>query len=121
MGERGRPPIKEIDFNELDKLIGIQATAEECASWFDVSVDTIDRRLRENFGMSFAEYSKQKKGKGKISLRRRQMQAALDGNTTMLIWLGKQYLGQSEGGEIVKQSLPPFIVNTVNESDEATE
>lgn len=116
MADTGRP-VKNIDFTELDKLIGIQATAEECASWFDVSVDTIDRRLQEQFGMGFAEYSKQKKGKGKISLRRRQMQAALDGNTTMLIWLGKQYLGQSEGGEIVKQDLPPIQIFTYKDDE----
>ena len=28
--------------------------------------------------------------------RRRQIRAALDGNITMFIWLGKQYLGQRE-------------------------
>jgi hypothetical protein len=32
----------------------------------------------------------------KQSLRRAQLTVALNGNPTMLIWLGKQYLGQSE-------------------------
>jgi hypothetical protein len=32
----------------------------------------------------------------KMKLRRRQIRAALDGNITMLIWLGKQYPGQRE-------------------------
>ncbi len=31
-----------------------------------------------------------------MSLRRRQYSAAMDGNSTMLIWLGKQWLGQKE-------------------------
>ena len=32
----------------------------------------------------------------KISLRTKQVEMALDGNVTMLIWLGKQMLGQKE-------------------------
>ena len=33
---------------------------------------------------------------GRTSIRRAQYKAALDGNPTMLIWLGKQLLGQKE-------------------------
>jgi hypothetical protein len=33
---------------------------------------------------------------GQSRLRDRQMEAALDGQPTMLVWLGKQYLGQSD-------------------------
>jgi hypothetical protein len=33
---------------------------------------------------------------GKASLRRMQFKAAEDGNVTMLIWLGKQFLGQKD-------------------------
>jgi hypothetical protein len=44
-----------------------------------------------------------------MKLRRRQIRAALDGNITMLIWLGKQYLGQRdqvyvEIGDVTKLS-----------------
>ena len=35
-----------------------------------------------------------------MSLRRAQYQKALDGNPTMLIWLGKQILGQRERVDI---------------------
>jgi hypothetical protein len=37
---------------------------------------------------------------GRMSLRRKQWKAAEDGNTTMLVWLGKQYLGQSDKSEV---------------------
>lgn len=36
------------------------------------------------------------KARAKVKLRRAQMEKALDGNPTMLIWLGKQMLGQSD-------------------------
>jgi hypothetical protein len=37
---------------------------------------------------------------GKMSLRRHQWRALEEGNTTMLVWLGKQYLGQREKNEV---------------------
>lgn len=89
-------PRKEIDFEILDKLMGIQCSAEECGLYFEVSVDTIDRRLKEEYDIGFADYFKQKSGQGKISLRRKQYQVALSGNVPMLIFLGKNYLGQSD-------------------------
>ncbi len=94
----GRPLI-EIDWQQFDKLCSIQCSQREIASWFDCSVDTIDRAVKRVHGMNFAEYFEQKRGKGKIALRRKQYETALGGNTTLLIWLGKQYLGQSDKQE----------------------
>jgi hypothetical protein len=34
-----------------------------------------------------------------VQLRAAQFRLALDGNTAMLIWLGKQYLGQTDKHE----------------------
>jgi hypothetical protein len=36
------------------------------------------------------------KSEGKIRLRKKQFDVAMKGNTTMLIWLGKQILGQND-------------------------
>ena len=36
------------------------------------------------------------KARGRVKLRRAQMEKALEGNPTMLIWMGKQLLGQSD-------------------------
>jgi len=93
-------PTKEINLIELDKLCAMQCTESEIAGWFDVSVDTVERRVIEKTGIGFAEYFKQKRGKGKVSLRRKQMQVALDGNPTMLIWLGKQYMDQKDKHDV---------------------
>ena len=95
----GRPRI-EINWVEFDKLCKIQATLLEIAGWFDCSDDTIENRVKEEHGMLFSEYYKRHSSGGKISLRRAQFKAALGGNTTMLIWLGKQYLGQSDRQDV---------------------
>ena len=48
------------------------------------------------YGESFSKVFRQKRDLGKTSLRRNQWKQAEKGNTTMLIWLGKQILKQSE-------------------------
>ncbi len=92
-------PRKEFNWEEFDKLCGIHATQREVADWFEMSEDTVDRRIKEQFGMTFADYVKQRQAPGKISLRRKQYEMAMNGNVTMLIWLGKQYLGQADKQE----------------------
>lgn len=88
----GRPPAK-IDPVELEKLCAMQATDIELAHWFKVSVSTIDRIKRKPATLLIMQRGK---AMGCISLRRKQMQVAEAGNVTMLIWLGKQLLGQRD-------------------------
>ena len=95
----GRPRI-EIDWTEFEKLCELQATLEEIAGWFNCSVDTIENRVKEVHSITFSEYFSQKRSRGKISLRRRQMQLALNGNPAMLIFLGKNYLHQADKQDI---------------------
>ena len=49
--------------------------------------------------MSFSEVFRQKRGLGKVSLRRAQFHLA-EKSATMAIFLGKQYLGQTDVQEI---------------------
>jgi len=107
MSNAGRPKI-EIDWREFEKLCALQCTQEEIAGWFDCSVDTIDRRVKEVHGVNFAEYFAKKRGKGKISLRRWQMQCAEKGNAAMLIFLGKNYLGQKDSHEV--NNIAPIVL-----------
>ena len=95
MGKMGRPKL-DIDQEQLEKLMGIHCTEEEIAGWFECSVDTIERRCVEYFGETFAEAYKKFSGRGKCSLRRAQWTAAQNGSITMMIWLGKQMLGQKD-------------------------
>lgn len=71
------------------------ATYETMAEFFGVSIDTIARRMKDeksDFCMAY------KKGRGQslMKLREAQLQKALSGDSTMLIWLGKQLLGQTD-------------------------
>lgn len=73
---------------EVYKLANIGCKDREIADWFGIDANT----LRYNFSV---ELSKARIALN-MSLRRAQIQTALSGNPTMLIWLGKQYLGQSD-------------------------
>jgi len=70
----------------------MQCAQAEIADSLGVGHATIERRLPRP---EYREVMKRGYALGRISLRRMQMQVARAGNTAMLIWLGKQYLGQS--------------------------
>lgn len=97
----GRPQ-KKIDSSVVQKLAMIMCTMNEIASVVGCSVDTLERR--------FADIIKEGQNKGKTSLRRWQYQAAEKGNTAMLIWLGKQHLGQSEKQEQIINTTKPIVL-----------
>jgi len=84
-----RPRFK-IDFELVEKLALMQCTQEEIAEVLGCSVDTLQRSAR------FNQLYHKGMAKGRASLRRQQWAALENGNATMLIWLGKQYLGQRD-------------------------
>jgi len=89
-------PKKVIDWEQFDKMCEILCTQEEIASVLKVSVSTLKRMVKAEHGESFDLYYKKASAEGITSLRRLQFKAAEGGNVTMLIWLGKQLLGQSD-------------------------
>jgi len=91
MARRGT--TARIDFAELEKLCAMQATDEEIAAWFGVSTRTIERRRKVR---KFADVMDRGRARGRLSVRRLQMKLLEAGNATMGVWLGKQYLGQSD-------------------------
>lgn len=88
-------PRKEIDQQQFENLCALQCTEEEICGWFDVCTETLNSWCKRTYKLSFSEIFKQKRGKGKISLRRNQFRLA-ESNATMAIWLGKQYLNQRD-------------------------
>lgn len=92
-------PRKEIDQKQFENLCGLQCTLEEICGWFNITDKTLDSWCKRTYGSSFSEVFKQKRGTGKISLRRAQFRLA-EKNANMAIWLGKQYLGQKDQQEV---------------------
>jgi len=85
-------PKLDIDSVQVKKLAIMQCTNVEIAAFFDCDEATIRKR--------FSDILTKGREVGKITLRRKQWQVALSGNVALLIFLGKQYLGQSDKNEI---------------------
>ena len=83
----GRKKIN-ISKREVQKLAGIGCTNCEIADFYGCDESTIRKR--------FSEIITKGHESGKMRLRKKQMQVALKGNVSMLIWLGKQMLGQKD-------------------------
>ena len=92
---------------EVEKLAKLWCTNQEIAEWFGIDTNT----LKYNFSDLIAKG----RSETKQALRRAQLKNALEGNTVMQIWLGKNILGQKESpiNEDMNKILPW--------SDDATE
>jgi hypothetical protein len=90
--KRGRPR-KPLNLEELKQWARTGATNQEMADRLDMSKDTLERRFRD---LAVRAVVDEAQSELKMSLRAKQVALALAGNTTMLIWLGKQLLGQRD-------------------------
>lgn len=94
----GQPPKKEEDLpytvKQLESLGGLNCTNDEIAAFYDISVDTYERDKKRWPWINDAVV--RGRSKGKMSIRRQQVAEAMKGNVPMLIFLGKNYLGQSD-------------------------
>lgn len=89
------PAQDKIDKKQFENLCGLQCTLLEICDFFDVEDDTLNSWCKKTYATTFSEVFKIKRGKGQTSLRRTQWKLA-EKNPTMAIWLGKQYLGQTD-------------------------
>ena len=102
-----------VDPETVYKLALMGANNSEIADWYGVTEQSIRYR--------FNEYLAKARSSLKIKLRRAQLKVAIENeNPTMLIWLGKQMLGQSENVVASEsEKILPWITEESNDSDEA--
>lgn len=83
----GRPRLR-ISAKQVERLASVGCTTPDMALILGCSEDTLERR--------FAGAIKEGRASARGSLLKKQYNLALAGNVTMLVWLGKQRLGQSD-------------------------
>lgn len=83
-----------FNLTQIRQLATIGCTDMEIAAVLHISVETLQRRRKDY--PAFAAAMEDGRGRCKATLRRLQWQGAHAGNPTMLIWLGKQMLGQTD-------------------------
>lgn len=89
-------PEKPIDWARVDKLLMAGCEGVEIAPHFNMHVNTFYDRVAKHYGIGFTEYSCSKKKEGDSLLLEKQYDKAVEGDNTMLIWLGKQRMNQSD-------------------------
>ena len=92
-----RPKKYNIDTSKVEQLSSFGCTNIEIASFFGCSSDLLEK--------SYSEFLTKGREKGKIRLRQLQWKVAEQGNVSMLIWLGKQILHQSENPSLADDEL----------------
>lgn len=106
----GRPSLK-IDPGEVFKLASEGNKVTDIATLLDCSPDTIHNNFSAEIKKGRAEFKK--------SLRSAQMAAARAGQQSILIFLGKNYLGQKDSFEVTegtaKQDLEKMNVDQLME------
>lgn len=104
----------DIDLKQVERLAEIGCTDQEIAHVLGVSEAHIQRRARDALDRGRANLRR--------SLRRKQLELARKGSVPMLIWLGKQYLGQRDRQDVsyTKEELK-VVERIVTESCDAHE
>lgn len=97
--KQGRPRA-EIDARQFEELCRIQCTQREICSVLGVSEKTLTRWCMDNYGLEYSQAYNKYADFGKKNLRHVQFRMAEAGSERMAIWLGKQYLGQSDKQDI---------------------
>lgn len=108
----GRKPVS-IDWIRVERFIQAGCNGEEVASAIGIHADTLYRRMKEEGIIGegtdyphFTAYYQSKRSHGDSLLKVKQFEMAMSGNIPMLIWLGKQRLGQSEKMEMKHDNEP---------------
>ena len=109
-----------VDVKVVEAMAFVGATNQEIGDILGMSERSVRRQ--------FAEILTKSHSQRRVKLREMQWKAAQNGNTAMLIWLGKQHLGQSEKVEehatqtiILKEKMldtSPVIESRINGSTE---
>lgn len=96
------PALKiELTPEVVSALAAAGLTQVECAAALKCSVDTIQRHYLDAYNLGKANLCS--------GLRKKQVEIAMKGNITMLIWLGKNLLGQSDKLEATGKDGAPLI------------
>lgn len=95
----GRPK-KVINQKQFEEMCKWQCTRSEIASFFDCDEKTITTWCKATYGCDFSSILKRKAENGKTALRHIQFRMAEAGSERMAIWLGKQWLNQTDKQDI---------------------
>lgn len=107
-----RPQV-EIDWKQVGMLLEAGCQGTEIAAQLGIDPETLYNRCKRDNKMGFTEFSQQKRMRGDNLLRAKQFSLAMDGDKTMLVWLGKQRLGQRDNLTVHNEGATEVVLRVV--------
>lgn len=108
-------PKHHIDWNKVDHYLTCGASGSQVAHRLGIHPETLYDRVSKEHGMSFQEYKRQKRECGEVLVKEAQFDEAVrKRNVSMLIWVGKQMLGQTEKQAVKHEGDVPIQVVSFN-------
>ena len=114
--------VTEFSWDVLDALLQRGATNTDCSHIMDCSTDTIERKIKAEYDMTFREYREKRMAKTKMKLIEVAISKAIAKDNTMLIFCLKNLCGWKDRyeNEIVGSSEPQkrLVIEYAKEGDE---
>ena len=109
----GRPK-KEINWDQVNKMLAMGLQKKHIIFFFGISEDTLDYRLRDDFGMTFTEYKREQRLGGDIQLVNVAWDRAVSKSDTLLkLFLEDRLDMKSKTEATVNVELSPDIVKAM--------
>lgn len=116
----GRPEMFTAEqVQMLERICGFPGITEEQVAWLlNCHKDTVLKFIKRKYGCTFTEFRAQKEIYIDFLLLNKQVEVALKGDKTLLVWLGKARLGQKETTETVlkNQGEPTKLIIEMGDS-----
>jgi hypothetical protein len=107
-----------INWVKVEKMAMAGANGKQISSALGIHYDTLTTAcVRENKS-TFSDYLQAKREKGNNFLLSKQYDIAIEGDRSMLIWLGKNRLGQSDKKEVISENKNVQTYDLSNLTDE---
>ena len=92
--------VIQVDWDKVSKYLQAGCSGVECASIIGIHENTLYERCKKDLKLDFVAFKAKNRATGEGGLRAKQYQLAMSGDRVLLIWLGKQRLGQADKQEI---------------------
>jgi AraC-like DNA-binding protein len=103
--------------DQLAALMRFRPTREDAAAFFGVSIDTIERRIKSETGLTFLQFREQKMVHTRISLVRNALKRA-ETSDAMLIFCLKNLCGWSDNAtQSTVIDIPKAVFSVVGKAD----
>lgn len=118
-GEGGRPTI-DFNWDRLESLCQRSMGLADCSEIMQVSESTIQRRIKDEFNLTFEAYKDKKMALTRLNLIQKALDRVESGNITMHIFLLKNMCKMADKVETISETKlgKDFVINKLNGDQE---